>query len=318
MPARDRPDFPSTLRRRLLQALALLPLAACAPLAGAAHPLQGRIWDCHGRRWAGREEVLSAAAPAAFVLLGETHDNAEHHRLQGEMLDALLAAGRRPALALEQFDLEHQAAIDAARSRPDASAEDLANAARVDRSGWRWPYYAPLVGRALAAQLPILAANLSREAARRVVREGFGALGEGRSAELALGPAWNPALDTLLREELLESHCGEMPESLVAGLAAAQRARDAVMADTLLRAGERGAVAILGRGHARRDRAVPRYLAIRAPARAVCSIAFTEVEPGQDEPSRYGSRETFDFLWFTGRAERTDPCESLRRRPKAS
>jgi len=60
-----------------------------------------------------------------LVLLGEVHDNAEQHALRLRAFEALLATGARPTLALEQFDRQHQAAIDQALAqpaRPDAQA----------------------------------------------------------------------------------------------------------------------------------------------------------------------------------------------------
>jgi len=39
----------------------------------------------------------------------------------------------------------------------------------------------------------------------------------------------------------------------------------------------------------------------------VVSIAFTEVEDGKRSPRDYGA-EGYDYLWFTSRAAREDPC----------
>src|SRR5262245_58173308 len=107
-----------------LRALALAPAlfalrGRAAPWVSpllADHPLVGTIWDARERRATTRAMLDAAAARADFVLLGETHDNPDHHRLQLELLEAMVRAGRRPAVALEQLDREHQAALDRARS----------------------------------------------------------------------------------------------------------------------------------------------------------------------------------------------------------
>src|SRR5204862_100124 len=95
------------------------------------------IWSSTARR----ASALSSAARATHVILCETHDNPEHHRLQRLALESL--PGPR-TLAMEQFDSEHQAAIDAAREKK-ADAEGVADAGRFDRKGWNWPLYRPLV-----------------------------------------------------------------------------------------------------------------------------------------------------------------------------
>ena len=95
----------------------------------------------------------------------------------------------------------------------------------------------------------------------------------------------------------------------------AQRARDAIMADVMLRHRATGAVLIAGAGHVRRDIAAPLYLRARAPGASIASVALTEVQPGADDPAAYktaaaeGATEpAFDYLWFSARVERKDPC----------
>ena len=56
------------------------------------------------------QQALRFSQP--LVLLGEVHDNAAQHALRLRAFEAHLAAGARPALALEQLDREHQVAID--------------------------------------------------------------------------------------------------------------------------------------------------------------------------------------------------------------
>ncbi|MBS0338131.1 MAG: ChaN family lipoprotein [Proteobacteria bacterium] len=249
-----------------------------------------------------REALFERAAAARFVMLGEAHDNPDHHRLQAEVLAALRKAGRSPALAMEQFDREHQAALDAARARGVRDPERIADAGRFDRKGWNWPQYRPLVQEAVAASLPLLAANLSREDARALMKAGRPAAG--------LAPA-PPALRASLEQDIVEGHCGHRPSaSVLAGMVEAQRARDAQMAAVLAGTDARGAVLIAGAGHTRHDRGVPAYL----PAdlrRDVLAIGFLEVEAGRTEP-RPEYADLYDLVWFTPRAEREDPCKNLR------
>jgi hypothetical protein len=104
-------------------------------------------------------------------------------------------------------------------------------------------------------------------------------------------------------------------------LVLAQRARDARMAERMVTAGaDRGAVLIAGSGHARDDRGVPAIVAKDAPGRKVIAVAFTEVEEGQLDPAAYQEdggkakegHAPFDFLVFTPREKRDDPCEGMK------
>ncbi|MFP2908704.1 ChaN family lipoprotein, partial [Pyxidicoccus sp. 3LFB2] len=98
--------------------------SAEAPLQGGwtsplhrDHPLTGRIWDVKGNRFVDEAELLRALAGARFVVLGERHDQGDHHQLQAKLVRALASSGRKPALAFEMLDVEQQPAVDASLAR---------------------------------------------------------------------------------------------------------------------------------------------------------------------------------------------------------
>jgi len=230
------------------------------------------------------------------VILGEVHDNPEHHRLHRIALDALAQHGAARVLAMEQFDTERQEAIDVARARREG-VEALAEAGKFDREGWDWPLYRPLVEFALERGWPLAAANLSRARSRTIVDD---------PARSGL-PAADPVLRAALERDMIEGHCGERPEAKrLIGMVEAQRARDAEMARALLARGDSASVLIAGNGHARRDRGVPLYVRDAG----LVAIGFVEVETGKTVPSDYiaDGAASFDFIWFTPRAAREDPC----------
>ncbi len=286
---------------------------AKAPATAATHPLDGKVWDVRQRRFVTATELLGKLAATDFVLLGEVHDNPEHHARQAAVLSSLVQAGRRPALVMEQFDRENQPAIDAALAA-GATADGVALAGRLDRKGWQWESYEPLVRIALSEKLPIVAANLSRRAARDVATRGFESM-DMSPAVLALPDVWTTAREDLLVATIVEGHCGQLRAQDAGPMTRAQRARDAVMADSVLRYRANGAVLIAGTGHVRRDIAVPLYLRARAPGKSVTSVALTEVQAGANDVVAYETAAAmgttdpaFDFVWFSTPAKREDPC----------
>jgi uncharacterized iron-regulated protein len=274
---------------KLLASLTLL-LAATA----GAHPLDGRIWDTRSGSFISAEAAYDRAAASPYVLLGEKHDSDAHHRLQLEALQALAQRGRKPALALEQFDREHQPALSAAQAAGAKDAEQLADAGQLNRKGWRWPMYKDMIAFAAGQGWPLIAANLSRSDAREI------AMGKVKPA---LPPA-GAAQATAMENEIVQGHCGQRPpQDRLDAIVLAQRARDARMAEALVSASG-PVVLIAGAGHVRRDRAVPRYL---QDGERALSIAYVEVSEGQDTPQAYDAAG-FDLLWFTPRMSRTDAC----------
>ncbi len=319
--------------------LAVLAGLACASRPGAApegrppsgapdwvstldrhHPLVGRIWNVREGRWADEETLEAALAKADFVLLGETHDNPDHHLLQAKLVLAVVAAGRRPALAFEMLDTGRQAAVDEAQARAPRSADALADAVDWAHSGWPdFSLYRPVFAAAAEAGLSVLATNLSREQAHRLVAHGPSALEPGLRRLLDRAGPLSEDAERAMREEMSASHCGQLPESLLDSMVLAQRARDAQMAERLLWAVDgRGAVLIAGTGHVRTDRGVPAHLVREAQGRRVVAVAFLEVSPEGRAPQAYAAEFgpgplPFDYVVFTPVARRADPCQELRR-----
>jgi len=286
----------------------------------ADHPLLGKVWDVSAQRFVDPATVIDRAVEARFVLIGEIHDNAEQHRIQAQVLDAMVQRGRRPALVMEQYDVEQQSGVNTARQGNSPDAAKLKALSELMRKSWDWPLYEPIVKVAVQNKLPLIASNLSRDSLRHVSRQGFSALGEGEQARLALDTVWTQERQKQLLMELSAGHCGKMAEHMGEAISKAQRARDAVMADMLVKATKSGAVAIVGRNHARLDLGVPIYLAARAPNAPVLSIGLVEVDVPTN-PAAYASSQLgqlHDYLWFTSRPLRkVNPCDSIPAKPEA-
>lgn len=241
-------------------------------------------------------------AHAPVLLLGETHDNAEGHRQRLRLLRERVEAGWRPAIAMEQFDREHQPALDRAM-RECTDADCVVRMAAPGKSGWTWAYYTPVIALAMEFKLPLLAANLSRADAGKVIANGLAAgLDAQTRARFRLDQGLPPALLAAQVEAVRVAHCGKLPEAMLEPMASAQIARDVWMARTVADHAGNGVVLIAGNGHVRRDIAVPYWLHQDGHA-AIRSVGFVE---DADEGARY------DAIHRIPPATRPDPCASLR------
>lgn len=285
------------------------------------HPLAGRIWDVSQGRWVDEATLREALAKARIVLLGEQHDNADHHLLQASLVRTLTATGRHPALAFEMLGVEQQPAVDAALAREPGNPDAIAQAVDWANSGWPdWALYRPIFAAGLERGLPIVAANLPRALGKALAMRGKEALPPELVTQLGLDTPLPEEISRAMRAELFDAHCGLVPVEHMDPMVQVQRARDAQMAERLLSTDKgEGALLITGFGHARVDRGIPAQLARRGSELTVRSVAFMEVSAGKDEPQdytkRFGTeRLPFDYVWFTPAAEREDPCEKLRER----
>lgn len=279
------------------------PASAWQSKLHADHPLVGKIWNTRDRAFVDEAALLARARAASHVMLGEKHDNVDHHRLQALVLAGLV--GDRPAVVFEMIEIEQQPTLDGyLKHHPDPSG--IGVAVEWEKRGWpAWSTYQPIAEVALGAGLPLVAGNLPAAEARAVVKQGLASLGDERLAAWGLKTPLEARLRSELEGEMRDSHCGHLPDKIIPGMADAQQARDAAMADSLLKYPE--AVLISGFGHARTDRGVPRYLRARKPSTSVVSVAFVEVTKGQDAPPDL----PYDLVWFTPRVDDSDPCEKM-------
>lgn len=274
----------------LLAALALtLALSACgstAPAPPAALP-------------------TAADGSPPLLLLGELHDNAAGQALRLQAISRLLQDGARPALLLEQFDRERQAEIDlvlqAAPGMPPGDAEfdttldTLVKIAGPAGAGWDWALYRPVLRLALQYRLPVVAANVSRADARKVIAQGLAAAGFDATVPTDIASAQ--------AAQIVASHCGQIGAAQADRMALAQVARDQFMARQVERYASRGVLLLAGNGHVRRDLGVPRWLtpASQQRARAVGYLEQDGLPPG-----------AFDLTVVSPVQPRQDPCASLR------
>lgn len=285
------------------------------------HPLAGRIWDVSQGRWVDESALREELAKARFVLLGEQHDNADHHLLQASLVQALSGNGRHPALAFEMLGVEQQPLVDEALAREPGSPDAIAQAVDWAKSGWPdWALYRPIFAAGLERGLPIVAANFPKAQGKALAMQGLSAIPPETVSRLGLDTPLPEGVADALRKELFDSHCGHMPQEHMEPMMHVQRARDAQMAERLLASDKGdGGILITGSGHARTDRGVPARMATLSPGAKVRSVAFMEVAAGKQEPQGYADRFgtgqlPFDYIWFTPAAQREDLCEKLRKR----
>lgn len=238
------------------------------------------------------------AVEPGVIVLGEVHDNPDHHLVQAEWLRRYPPA----ALVVEMLTPEQVGAADGVDRRDGAA---LGRAFGWEAAGWPdFAIYAPVF--AAAPEVPLYGAALSRDVVSGAARAGAAAsFGEGAAA-FGLLPL--PADGQAAREaEQMEVHCDALPAAMMAGMVEVQRLRDAHFARVALQAlDETGGpvVVITGNGHARRDRGIPAVIALARPDVAVFTLGQFEAEPEGEVP--------YDGYLVAAPVDRGDPCDMFR------
>jgi uncharacterized iron-regulated protein len=221
---------------------------------------------------------IDTLLPADVILLGEQHDAAAHQQIQREVVRDLVTRGRLAALALEMAEQGR----DTRGLGPQATEAEVQSALGWREAGWPWARYGPTVMAAVRAGVPVLGANLPRDAMR-----------------------------TAMADARFDAHLGArlLPEHQIAPMTRIQIARDAAMAGTVAAARQDGKTVVLvaGGAHVLRDVGVPTHLPSTLRTRVVMAVA------GQPETRR---DDAVDMVWPTEPLPPRDHCEELRRQLK--
>lgn len=278
----------------------------------ADSPLVGRIWEVSSGRFISAESLLAKLKMSEYVLLGEKHDNPDHHALQREMLATFADHGTLGAVSFEMLATDMMPRLATLGTRRFASNERLADYIEWDRQGWDWNLYGPLVSTAYQRGVPIYAGNISRPQMSALYASDA-PVAEGAVGELGRAK---------LKEDIDSSHCGMLPESQFDAMVRVQQGRDESLAKSLVdaqRAHGKSTVLIAGNYHIREDLGVPNYL-LRAHAGltrdAIAAVAFLEVVDDQSQPERYLDDSVelpaYDYVWFTPALADKDYCAGMR------
>lgn len=285
----------------MMRALVLL-LALTLPVSALAeHPLNGKLWHINTQRFLTYEELFGQLPADGWLLLGEQHDNPDHHRLQQHWIETLAQREQLGAVALEMADHTQQPLLNQAAGQGHSTTPADLNW----NTGWDWELYADVVRSALNNSPMVIGADLTRAEQLRAYRDKTprGDAGERHAA--------------YIRQLLFSSHCGQLPKESLEAMRQVQLARDQQMAERLERThlDGRNGVMLTGSVHARQDLGIPLWF-----QRQVISVLLTPTEAGHNEPYDYlpesypNAPAAADYLLFTEAVVQQDYCAELHHR----
>ena len=240
---------------------------------------------------------------APLWMMGEVHDNAQGHFYRLKDLEAKLGGQWRPALLMEQFNVEQQPALTKAWQNCESSQCVIDTAGGI--KGWNWGMYKPLIDLALKYELPLVAANLSGQQVKDVMKSGFSAVFDAQTIKAYKldQPLPQPWLDNQ-RKMLAQGHCNALPADAIDPMVRAQAARDVMFAKLMGQYAFGGAVLIAGNGHVRRDLGVYQWL----PADLASRVKIAGyVEPAGADTLIY------DIMRVVNEHKRADPCAQFKK-----
>lgn len=278
------------------QSRGVLPPPAPIASEGRDHGDLGVILDLRSGERITPQRLVKRLARASRVVVGEQHDNPDHHALQLWLSRELEARRPQGSVLLEMLNPSQQTRVDQVRAETRAGRPPLdAIRALAWQPGWDWAMYGALVRYQLRQPYPLLAANLDREEIMRIYQQRPALQGQASTAA---------AVQQRLQRDIRESHCSLLPESQVPAMLAVQQQRDRRMAEALL-AAPRPSLLLAGVFHARKDLGVPLHLADLGAGQGNAVLMLAEV-------GRQVDASMADYVWFTAAQPEQDHCAKLR------
>ncbi|WP_338581818.1 ChaN family lipoprotein [Pseudomonas sp. MAG733B] len=283
-------------------------LAACqshyvapppTPIApqGRNHADLGVIRELATGRTLTPQELVERLAAAPRVLVGEQHDNPDHHAVQLWLLRQLAAQRPQGSLLMEMLNPDQQAKVDAAQAATRAGQPTAdAYQALSWQANWDWGVYGAIVTYALRQPYPLLSANLDRSQIMQIYKQRPTLSGEASITQ---------QVQATLLEDIRESHCGLLPETQMPAMLAVQQQRDRRMAERLM-AAPTPAVLLAGAFHVRKDLGVPLHLKDLGAGEGNAVLVLAEA-------GKTVTAESADYVWYTAAQPEQDHCAKLRR-----
>jgi uncharacterized iron-regulated protein len=212
----------NALQRSLLLVVGCLPACTSSRLVYEADLAKGAA-----------AEIAQSFADEDVVFLGEVHDSDRGHALQHDVVRALVDR-RDVIVSMEMFERDVQTALD------DYLAGRISEG-EFKRLARPWPnyeqHYRPVVELAKARKLKVVAANVPRELAKKVSREGLSAAaGSPFAADQSSSPrdAYWEAFKKVMNEDLPADKA--MDDAKIYPLYVAQCLKDDTMAESIAKA----------------------------------------------------------------------------------
>lgn len=273
--------------------------------------MQG-IWDVRTGERLELSELLDRLESARFVLVGESHGDQWHHRVQSRVYEGM--SDRNPGevmLGMEMVEARFQGALDRYVAGQVSEGEMLRQVGWEERWGVDSQLYGPMWQRAKQEGQRVVGLNAQRELVRKVGQVGVDGLSsaeQGELPEMELGPdGYRRELDRIF----LAHDMGDDEEGLESFFQA-QVLWDEMMAQTAFEALEEadggGAqmMIISGRGHIERGYGIPSRLVRRgaAPEDVVTIIAVSRGSGRAAPQAAYRDLEWLaregiaDYVWI--------------------
>ncbi|RLB33089.1 MAG: hypothetical protein DRH20_13900, partial [Deltaproteobacteria bacterium] len=271
----------------------------------------GRIIHLSSGRELTFDQLIKEVGAKRLVFVGEIHDDPEHHLVQVQILQALMARRGFDAVAMEFFQRIHQVVVD---RYMEGELDEKAFLQAVDwEKSWSYDYslYRPLVLQTRNQGARLLAVNAPGSVVRKVARRGLEALSASERALIARDIDLGNQRHRRFVRRVFESHTHRDLKEFEF-FYQAQCVWEETMASNIaesLRHGGPKTVVLCGNGHIIHGFGIPDRVARRLPTDMATILLYPAAGRGELE------KQSADYVWLTGGHRLGHPVRPRRKVP---
>lgn len=143
---------------------------------------QMRMYDLEKGHILSEDQAVDRLQKVRIVLVGEHHNNGEHHNAQVQIIRTLHRSGKKVAIGLEMFRRGSQQALDQwVAGKLD---EDRFKPIFMENWSYGWILYRPIFQYARQNRLPMVGLNVPRNITSQVAYHGFASLSRDQKGAL--------------------------------------------------------------------------------------------------------------------------------------
>lgn len=246
------------------------------------------------------DQFIDQLASRDLVFAGEVHDNPEHHLIQVQILQALIARHGALTVAMEFFQKPQQAIIDHYMEGKSTELEFLKEVDWKKQWSFDYSFYRPLMLAVKENGGKILAINAPRDIVKKVARSGLNAL---EPDERSLLPE-TIDLDNEKHRAYIQDVFKDDAHGILNNFEFFYEAQ-CVWEDTMaaniaevLEGADETLLVLTGNGHIINKFGIPDRTTARIPA-DMATVLLTPIEEGFTI-----AKDSADYVWLTGKYPR--------------
>jgi uncharacterized iron-regulated protein len=261
----------------------------------AEHFRPGQIVDLASGKVIAFEDLIAHLSSKDLIFVGEAHDNADHHLIQIQILQAVASRSASLTIGMEFFQKPQQAIVDRYVQGESTEKEFLEAVDWKKSWGFDYHFYRSLMQFARERKHRVLAINAPNSLVRKVARTGLKSLDPSERDQLPKEIDLAQARHRAFLQEIYNEHS---PRDLkdFDFFYEAQCLWEEAMASNLaehLASGKGKLIAFTGNGHIVNKFGIPDRTVKRAPASMVTVMPYPL--NGQETIDRAAA----DYVWFT-------------------